>query len=112
MWQVRSLARNDTIVANALSEGITVLFERRQGAPLYLAIRLEGSEPRVFNKTHLPIITVDGEQVLDLKEQMPTLTDQDRGFLRDRFIGARIWSGTDRILYPHFTISKFLKGKT
>jgi hypothetical protein len=37
-----------------------------------MTIRLDGGELRVFNKGSLPIIRVDGEEVLDFNECMRT----------------------------------------
>jgi hypothetical protein len=105
MWQVHSLGQGEKIVSRSLPEGITVLFQRRGGPILYLTIRLDGGEPRAFNKSSLPIIDVNGQQILDLNECMETqraLTgikeiEHAFCFAERRSVGVCTWSGVEVI---------------
>src|SRR5260370_37088097 len=108
MWQVHSLAQGEKIVASRLPDGITVLFERRRGAPVFISIRLDGRELRAFDKTHLPVISLAEEVIVDFNEVAARhRNDLDWYFVNDRSIGARIWSGMEKIL-PTFTLWKIM----
>src|SRR5882724_8037817 len=119
MWQVHTLAQREKIVASTLPEGITVLFGRRANPIVYMSVRLDGGELRVFNKACLPIITVDGAQILDLNECMEAqraLTDKDSikhdyCFATGRSVGVCVWSGED-IITPSHPIWKIMHGDT
>jgi len=119
MWQVRTLAEGERIVASTLLEGVTVLFERRGNPIVYMSMRLDGGNFVYSTKLTLPIITVDRAQILDLNECIEAqrelteknLIKHDYCFATDRSVGLCVWSG-EEIITPSYPIWKIMHGDT
>jgi hypothetical protein len=103
MWQVIELSTGAKVVSIPLSEGITFTLMRSRGAPVFVNIYMESTETRLFDKARLPILTVDGEHVMDLNESIELQNlmaslDQNSDIhciAEDRQVGARLWNGEE-----------------
>lgn len=116
MWQVLRFTDGSQVVSCALSESMTLLLARLRGPPLFVNIYTDEAEPRLFDKARLPILTVDGEHILDLNESMELQnlvanlgeTPDVHCFSDDRQVGAIIWNGQE--ITPNAFIIKMMKG--
>ena len=119
MWQAHTLPDGDKIVSFEPSSGIKLMFNRRRDLPsLFITVYLDDTEPRVFDTTRLPLLTVDGEEVTDFNAIMGVQRLFDRSneakevfcLAGDRMISGVIWNGTE--MTPAASILKLIRGNT
>ena len=69
MASTYSFTRKQLVSVN-LAENIALMFTRPRDARVFAIISLDETERRVFDKTRLPILIVDGEHINDFNEIM------------------------------------------